>query len=83
MFDAVIDELSQNSSTTLNTVRIVVFQQPMLNDFYTSMQQREAKATKSASWIMSKIKGKNHTGNHFLLIVHFFKVTGLILIFLL
>ncbi|TWW80510.1 Poly [ADP-ribose] polymerase 14 [Takifugu flavidus] len=55
MFDAVIDELSQNSSTTLNTVRIVVFQPPMLNDFYTSMQQREASATKSASWL-SKIK---------------------------
>lgn len=67
MFDAVIDELSQNSSTTLNTVRIVVFQTPMLNDFYTSMQQREAKATKSASWFgstVSKIKGKNHTGNN-------------------
>uniref|UniRef100_A0A674PIM8 Poly [ADP-ribose] polymerase n=1 Tax=Takifugu rubripes TaxID=31033 RepID=A0A674PIM8_TAKRU len=55
MFDAVIDELRQNSSTTLNTVRIVVFKPPMLNDFYTSMQQREASATKSASWL-SKIK---------------------------
>lgn len=66
MFDAVIDELSQNTSNTLNTVRIVVFQTPMLNDFYTSMQQREASATKSASWFISKIKGKNPTGNNVL-----------------
>lgn len=64
MFDAVMDELSQNSSTTLNTVRIVVFQPPMLKDFYTSMQQREASVTKSPSSFLSKIKGKNHTGSN-------------------
>lgn len=59
MFDAVIDVLSQNSSTCLNTVRIVLFQPPMLNDFYTSMQQRAA-TEKPASWIesaMSKLRG--------------------------
>lgn len=63
MFDAVIDVLSQNSSTALNTVRIVLFQPSMLKDFYTSMQQREVVVTKpSSSWIgstVSKIKGKN------------------------
>lgn len=67
MFDAVIDVLSQNTSTTLNTVRIVLFQPPMLKDFYTSMQQREATVTKPASWIgstMSKIRGKNLAENN-------------------
>lgn len=67
MFDAVIDVLSQNSSTTLNTVRIVIFQAPMLTDFYTSMQQREASVTKLVTWFgstLSKLKGKNYTGNN-------------------
>lgn len=62
MLDAVIDTLSQNSSTTLNKVRMVIFQPTMLNDFYTSMQKREAIVAKPTSWIgitMSKIRGKN------------------------
>ncbi|XP_041856798.1 protein mono-ADP-ribosyltransferase PARP15-like isoform X2 [Melanotaenia boesemani] len=40
MFDAVIDVLSQNPSSSLTTIRIVIFQQTMLQDFSTSMQQR-------------------------------------------
>lgn len=62
MLDAVIDMLSKNSSTSLNKVRMVIFQPTMLNDFYTSMQQREATFAKPTSWIgttMSKIRGKN------------------------
>ncbi|XP_070693875.1 poly(ADP-ribose) polymerase family member 14-related sequence 1 [Pempheris klunzingeri] len=42
MLDAVIDMLNQNTSTTLKTVRIVIFQPHMLKDFYDSMHQREA-----------------------------------------
>ncbi|KAM6978444.1 poly(ADP-ribose) polymerase family member 14-related sequence 1 [Tautogolabrus adspersus] len=43
MLDAVIDVLSQNTSTKLQKIRIVIFQQPMLKDFHSSMQEREEK----------------------------------------
>nr|XP_046259475.1 poly(ADP-ribose) polymerase family member 14-related sequence 1 isoform X2 [Scatophagus argus] len=61
MLDAVIDVLTQNTTITMKTVRIVIFQQPMLKDFYSSMQQREASDPKdtTGSWfgtIGSKIK---------------------------
>lgn len=42
MLDAVIDVMSQNTSSVLTLIRIVIFQAPMLNDFLSSMQQREA-----------------------------------------
>lgn len=42
MLDAVTDVLSQNTASPLTTVRIVIFQKPMLKDFHSSMQQREA-----------------------------------------
>ncbi|KAM4561029.1 poly(ADP-ribose) polymerase family member 14-related sequence 1 isoform 2-T2 [Fundulus diaphanus] len=42
MLDAVIDVLNQNPSSSLTLIRIVIFQQPMLKDFYSSMQEREA-----------------------------------------
>uniref|UniRef100_A0A3Q0R4U9 Poly [ADP-ribose] polymerase n=1 Tax=Amphilophus citrinellus TaxID=61819 RepID=A0A3Q0R4U9_AMPCI len=42
MLDAVIDVLTQNTSSPLKTIRIIVFQKPTLKDFYNSMQQREA-----------------------------------------
>lgn len=42
MLDAVTDVLSQNTSSPLTTVRIVIFQKHMLKDFHSSMQQREA-----------------------------------------
>uniref|UniRef100_A0A3Q0R7Q2 Poly [ADP-ribose] polymerase n=1 Tax=Amphilophus citrinellus TaxID=61819 RepID=A0A3Q0R7Q2_AMPCI len=42
MLDAVIDVLSQNPSSLLTTIRIVIFQKPMLKDFHSSMQQRGA-----------------------------------------
>ncbi|CAB1419170.1 unnamed protein product [Pleuronectes platessa] len=40
MFDAVIDVLSQNPHGSLKTIRIVIFQAPMLNEFQSSMQHR-------------------------------------------
>uniref|UniRef100_UPI0037E7907B poly(ADP-ribose) polymerase family member 14-related sequence 1 isoform X1 n=1 Tax=Semicossyphus pulcher TaxID=241346 RepID=UPI0037E7907B len=43
MLDAVIEVLSQNTSSALKTIRLVIFQPPMLQEFYNSMQQREAK----------------------------------------
>lgn len=61
MLDAVIDVLSQNSSTTLKTIRIIIFQPPMLKDFFNSMEQREATHPKAKSLLgslASKIKGK-------------------------
>lgn len=42
MLDAVTEVLSQNTSSSLTLIRIVIFQQPMLKDFHSSMQEREA-----------------------------------------
>ncbi|XP_076602870.1 poly(ADP-ribose) polymerase family member 14-related sequence 1 isoform X2 [Chaetodon auriga] len=70
MLDAVIDVLSQNTSSSLKTIRIVVFQPPMLLDFYNSMHQREATDTKGKSgfWggfgLRSKIKSLLSGGAH-------------------
>uniref|UniRef100_A0A3P8S937 Poly [ADP-ribose] polymerase n=1 Tax=Amphiprion percula TaxID=161767 RepID=A0A3P8S937_AMPPE len=49
MLDAVIDVLSQNTSSTLTTVRIVIFQPPMLKEFFNSMQDRETADPQSAT----------------------------------
>uniref|UniRef100_A0A3P8WRG8 Poly [ADP-ribose] polymerase n=2 Tax=Cynoglossus semilaevis TaxID=244447 RepID=A0A3P8WRG8_CYNSE len=47
MFDAVSNVLSQNPAGSLNKIRFVIFQQPMLKDFHNSMVEREQKqATK-------------------------------------
>uniref|UniRef100_A0A8C4EUA4 Poly [ADP-ribose] polymerase n=1 Tax=Dicentrarchus labrax TaxID=13489 RepID=A0A8C4EUA4_DICLA len=61
MLDAVIDVLNQNTSSTLKTIRIVIFQPPMLKEFYNSMHEREAtdpkdKATGFWGSVGSKIK---------------------------
>ncbi|XP_029967706.1 protein mono-ADP-ribosyltransferase PARP14-like [Salarias fasciatus] len=42
MLDAVIEVLGKNSSSSLTTIRIVIFQPPMVNDFLSSMQERVA-----------------------------------------
>lgn len=42
MMDAVIDFLRQTPQSSLKTVRIVIFQAPMLVDFHQSMLRREA-----------------------------------------
>uniref|UniRef100_A0A8C7ZG84 Poly [ADP-ribose] polymerase n=1 Tax=Oryzias sinensis TaxID=183150 RepID=A0A8C7ZG84_9TELE len=55
MLDAVIDVLSQNPSSTLKTVRIIIFQQQMLKDFYNSMQQREAGEQQEKAKVPSSI----------------------------
>ncbi|KAM7407781.1 hypothetical protein PAMA_003509 [Pampus argenteus] len=54
MLDAVIDVLSQNTSSMLKTVRVVIFQKPMLKDFYNSMQQREATDPKDKAGLWGK-----------------------------
>ncbi|XP_047456373.1 poly(ADP-ribose) polymerase family member 14-related sequence 1 isoform X2 [Mugil cephalus] len=56
MLDAVVDVLSQNTSSTLTTIRIVIFQPPMLNEFHSSMQQREATGPKDKGWFWENIK---------------------------
>lgn len=63
MLDAVTDVLSQNTASPLTTVRIVIFQKPMLKDFHSSMQQREAADPDSKdkggwTWGWSKFKCK-------------------------
>ncbi|XP_041806597.1 poly(ADP-ribose) polymerase family member 14-related sequence 1 isoform X2 [Chelmon rostratus] len=56
MLDAVIDVLSQNTSSSLKTIRIVIFQPPMLNDFYNSMHQREATEPKDKTGLWECFK---------------------------
>ncbi|KAL6101260.1 parp14 [Pungitius sinensis] len=58
MLDGVIDVLSQNPSGPLNTVRIVIFQPPMLKDFYNSMQQREASDPKDKVGFFGNVYSK-------------------------
>ncbi|XP_060945028.1 protein mono-ADP-ribosyltransferase PARP14-like [Limanda limanda] len=48
-FDAVIDVLSKNTHGSLKTIRIVIFQAPMLNEFQSSMQQRAQSAASKSS----------------------------------
>ncbi|XP_017276145.1 poly(ADP-ribose) polymerase family member 14-related sequence 1 [Kryptolebias marmoratus] len=54
MLDGVIDVMSQNASSALTLIRIVIFQQHMLSDFQTSMQQREAPDPKDTAGIIGK-----------------------------
>ncbi|XP_040913508.1 poly(ADP-ribose) polymerase family member 14-related sequence 1 [Toxotes jaculatrix] len=60
MLDAVIDVLGQDPSGPLQTVRIVIFQPPMLKEFHNSMTEREVTEPKDKSgfWVnlSSKIK---------------------------
>ncbi|XP_007552357.1 poly(ADP-ribose) polymerase family member 14-related sequence 1 isoform X1 [Poecilia formosa] len=55
MLDAAIDVLSQNTSSSLTLIRIVIFQQPMLKDFHDSMQEREATDPKDKAGFWSNI----------------------------
>lgn len=41
MLDAVIGVVGQTSASSLQLVRIVIFQAPMLADFHKSMQKKE------------------------------------------
>ncbi|XP_075904598.1 poly(ADP-ribose) polymerase family member 14-related sequence 1 isoform X2 [Nelusetta ayraudi] len=53
MLDAVIEVVNQNSSSTLQSIRIVIFQLPMLKDFYDSMQERHVTGSKPTTWLQS------------------------------
>ncbi|KAM9305745.1 protein mono-ADP-ribosyltransferase PARP14-like [Gastrophryne carolinensis] len=41
ILDGVVDYFKSKSSSSLQTVKVVIFQQQMLNDFYTSMKKLE------------------------------------------
>ncbi|XP_042351029.1 poly(ADP-ribose) polymerase family member 14-related sequence 1 [Plectropomus leopardus] len=58
MLDAVVDVLTQNTSSPLKTIRIVIFQPPMLKDFYNSMHQREATDPKDKTGFWGNIGSK-------------------------
>lgn len=63
MMDAVVEMVGQNPQSSLKLIRIVVFQAPMLNDFYKSMQNREYTVIQQKDTIYSKIKSMNLTHN--------------------
>ncbi|XP_036396640.1 poly(ADP-ribose) polymerase family member 14-related sequence 1 [Megalops cyprinoides] len=57
MLDAVADTVQQNPTTSLQLVRLVIFQAPMLTDFHNSMQKRENMSSqKEKETIWSKFK---------------------------
>lgn len=58
MLDAVVDVLSQNTSASLKTIRIVIFQPPMLKEFYNSMHQREATEPKDKGGFFGNLGSK-------------------------
>ncbi|XP_032368806.1 poly(ADP-ribose) polymerase family member 14-related sequence 1 isoform X2 [Etheostoma spectabile] len=58
MLDAVVDVLTQYPSGPLKTIRIVIFQPPMLKEFCNSMQQREATAPKGTGGFWGSIGSK-------------------------
>ncbi|MED6251548.1 hypothetical protein ATANTOWER_032550 [Ataeniobius toweri] len=58
MLDAVIDVLGQNTSSSLTLIRIVIFQQQMLKDFCSSMQEREDTGPKDKAGFWTNIGHK-------------------------
>lgn len=64
MLDAVIDVLTKNPTSSLKTVRVVIFQKPMLKDFHDSLQQRsvgdgkDKQESGGVGWALSKLKCK-------------------------
>ncbi|XP_076023922.1 poly(ADP-ribose) polymerase family member 14-related sequence 1 isoform X2 [Genypterus blacodes] len=55
MLDAVVDVLNQNTSSSLKTIRIVIFQQPMLKEFYSSMQQKQTADPKDKAGLLQSL----------------------------
>ncbi|XP_074514233.1 poly(ADP-ribose) polymerase family member 14-related sequence 1 [Sebastes fasciatus] len=58
MLDAVVDVLSQHASAPLKTIRIVIFQPPMLKEFYDSMHQKEATEPKDKGGFLGNLFSK-------------------------
>ncbi|XP_073490630.1 protein mono-ADP-ribosyltransferase PARP14-like [Aquarana catesbeiana] len=55
ILDGLVDFIKSKSVRSLQTVKVVLFQKPMLNDFYMSMKKREGTALpedKSSEYIM-------------------------------
>lgn len=53
MLDALCDFMTQTPQSSLKLVRIVIFQAPMLTDFYQSMQKKEGsdkQKKESSTW---------------------------------
>ncbi|KAM9851030.1 poly(ADP-ribose) polymerase family member 14-related sequence 1 [Aulostomus maculatus] len=55
MLDAVIEVLNPNTPSTLKTIRIIIFQAPMLTEFYKSMQQKECVHQKQKGGFLAKL----------------------------
>uniref|UniRef100_A0A1B8XXG5 Poly [ADP-ribose] polymerase n=1 Tax=Xenopus tropicalis TaxID=8364 RepID=A0A1B8XXG5_XENTR len=55
MLDGVEDFVKSQAAPSVTTVRIVIFQQPMLSDFYTSMKGKEGTAVSQPQSMFSKL----------------------------
>ncbi|KAM4626660.1 protein mono-ADP-ribosyltransferase PARP14-like [Discoglossus pictus] len=55
MIDAVVDFASSKSAQSLQTVKVIIFQQQMLNDFYMSMKKKEGMELSGPESLLSKL----------------------------
>ncbi|KAL2081153.1 hypothetical protein ACEWY4_023006 [Coilia grayii] len=55
MLDAVVDVVGQMPVSSLQLVRIVIFQAPMLSDFHKSMQRREGTGEPAKKGVVSRV----------------------------
>ncbi|MEE6527256.1 hypothetical protein FKM82_028508, partial [Ascaphus truei] len=55
ILDAVEDFASSKSAQSVQTVKVVIFQQSMLNDFYTSMKKKEGTSLPVPASFFSKL----------------------------
>ncbi|XP_073490644.1 protein mono-ADP-ribosyltransferase PARP14-like isoform X2 [Aquarana catesbeiana] len=55
ILDGLVDFIKSKSVHSLQTVKVVLFQQPMLNDFYTSMKKREGTALPEDKYFLTRI----------------------------
>ncbi|XP_073490628.1 protein mono-ADP-ribosyltransferase PARP14-like isoform X2 [Aquarana catesbeiana] len=54
ILDGLEDFIKSKSIRSLQTVKVVLFQQPMLNDFYTSMKKREGTALPETKSLLTR-----------------------------
>ncbi|XP_073490631.1 protein mono-ADP-ribosyltransferase PARP14-like [Aquarana catesbeiana] len=57
ILEGLVDFIKSKSVRSLQTVKVVLFQQPMLNDFYMSMKKREGTTLPEAKSFLTRIGG--------------------------
>lgn len=58
ILDGVMDFINSGSAKTIQTVKVVIFQQHMLNDFYMSLKKKEGTPLSGPKSFLNKITGE-------------------------